>query len=266
MTGGWQSSTESKTLRPNLTPGQYPALRALCNDNNIVILPAYKGRATVVLNKEEYTSKMKQIVEDRSNYRPISRDPIVRVENRIATALKKLCKQGHIEEKLCDYLVPHYSSPPQLYGLPKVHKDGVPMRPIVSEVGSPCYKLVRELARILTPLAGLNGYTVKNSISFVEAVKELQISPQDHLVSFDVTNLFTQVLITEALRVIEERLAGDQSLESRTNIPVFHLWNLWSSAYDHLTSNFKTPFMSRLMVQPWAALSRPSLRTCIWNI
>ena len=40
------------------------------------------------------------------------------------------------------------------------------------------------------------------------------------------TNPFTQVPITEALRVIEERLTGDQSLESRTNIPVPHLVEL----------------------------------------
>ena len=94
------------------------------------------------------------------------------------------------------------------------------MRPIVSAVGSPCYRLAKELARILTPLAGLNGYTVRNSVSFVETVKELQMSPQDHLVSFNVTNLFTQVPVTEALAVIEEKLAGDQSLGSRTSIPV----------------------------------------------
>ena len=100
------------------------------------------------------------------------------------------------------------------------------MRPIVSAVGSPCYRLARELAQILTPLAGPNGYTVKNFVSFVETVKELQISPQDLLVSFNVTNLFTQVPIMEALRVIEEKLAGDQSLESRTNIPVPHLVEL----------------------------------------
>ena len=112
----------------------------------------------------------------------------MRVENRIAMALKILCKEGYIDEKLCDYLVPRYSSPPQLYGLPMVYNDGVP---IVLAVGSPCYRLVRELAQILTPLAGLNGYTVKNSVSFVETVKELQISPWDHLVGFDVTNLFT---------------------------------------------------------------------------
>ena len=51
----------------------------------------------------------------------------------------------------------------------------------------------------------------------------LQISPQDHLVSFDVTNLFTQIPITDTLKVIEEKLASDQSLESRTNVPVLHL-------------------------------------------
>ena len=217
---------KTKPPRPNLLPQQHHDHRDIRNDNNIVIQPTDTGRATVILNKEEYTSKMKQIVEDRSKYRPIPREPTVRVENRIATALKKLCKQGHIEERLCDYLVHGYSSPPQLYVLPKVHKDGVPMRPIVSAVGSPCYRLARELAQILTPLASLNGYIVKNFVSFVETVKELQISSQDLLVSFDVTNLFTQVPITEALRAIEEKLAGNQSLENRTNVPVPHLVEL----------------------------------------
>lgn len=60
----------------------------------------------------------------------------------------------------------------------------------------------------------------------METVKELQMSPRDHLVSFDVTNLFTQVPIAEALAVIEEKLAGDQSLDSRISIPVPHLVEL----------------------------------------
>ena len=63
------------------------------------------------------------------------RDPTVRVENKIATTLKKFCKQEHIDEKLCGYLVSRYSSRPQLYGLPKVHKDGLPMHPILSVLG-----------------------------------------------------------------------------------------------------------------------------------
>ena len=51
-----------------------------------------------------------------------------------------------------------YSDPPQMYGLPKVHKENIPMRPIVSTISSPTYRLAKELARILTPLTGKNSY------------------------------------------------------------------------------------------------------------
>ena len=47
----------------------------------------------------------------------------------------------------------------------------------------------------------------------------MQTTPQHHIVSFDVKNLFTQVRIDEALGVTEERLTSDQSLTERTSIP-----------------------------------------------
>ena len=76
------------------------------------------------------------------------------------------------------------------------------MCPIVSAMVSPCYRLAKELARILSPLAGHNGYTVKNSTAFVDKLREVQTTPQDNMVSFDVKNLFTQVPIDIALRVV----------------------------------------------------------------
>ena len=41
--------------------------------------------------------------------------------------------------------------PPKFYGLPKVHKDGMPLRPIISSIGSVTYKTAKQLARILNP-------------------------------------------------------------------------------------------------------------------
>ena len=146
-------------------------------------LTADKGRATVVLSKEEYIQKMRQVTDDDSSYRILCRDPTVKTENRISDALKRLQQQGYIDEKLRDHLTPRYSNPPQLYDLLKIHKDGVPVRPIMSAVGSPCYRLAKELARILTLLAGHNGYMVRNSTAFVERVREAQTTPQDHMVS-----------------------------------------------------------------------------------
>ena len=215
----------AKPPKSNLSFQQRKALRNLRIDNDIVIVPADKGRATVILDKSDYTRKMMQILED-DKYTTLKRDPTVKTENRIVKTLKRLCSEGHLDEKMCDLLTPRYSSPPQMYGLPKVHKEGTPMRPIVSAIGSPSYNLAKELARILTPLAGNTPHTVRNSAAFVDRIRSLEMEPQDRLVSFDVTNLFPQVPIDEALKVIEERLAADGSLGERTSIPASQLVEL----------------------------------------
>ena len=49
---------------------------------------------------------------------------------------------------------------------------------------------------------------------------------EDQMVSFDVTNLYTQVPIDAALKVVEERLAMDTSLRNRTSIPAAQLTEL----------------------------------------
>ena len=142
---------------------------------------------------------MREVIDDVSKYRILRRDPTEKTENRIYP------EKPLTDDKLRDRLTPRYSHPPQLYSLPKI-KDNVPMCPIMSAVGSPCYRLAKELGRILSPLAGHNGHTVKNSTAFVDKLREVQTTPQDHMVSFDVKNLFTQVPIDAALRVVRENL------------------------------------------------------------
>ena len=62
-------------------------------------------------------------------------------------------------------------------------------------------------------------HAVKNSTSFVDRIHEIEMGPQDRMISFDVTNLFMPVPVNEALRVVEEWLSGDDSLKERTSIP-----------------------------------------------
>ena len=40
---------------------------------------------------------------------------------------------------------------PKFYGLPKIHKEGIPLRPIVSSIGAASYETAKELAKILNP-------------------------------------------------------------------------------------------------------------------
>ena len=54
-------------------------------------------------------------------------------------------------------------SPPRYYGLPKIHKEGVPLRPIVSTVNTITYQCAKYLADFITPLVGQTNSYVKNS-------------------------------------------------------------------------------------------------------
>jgi len=51
-----------------LTKDEQHALRRLKNDESIVILPANKGRVTVVMDKTDYFDKMDALVNDKQTY------------------------------------------------------------------------------------------------------------------------------------------------------------------------------------------------------
>lgn len=76
-------------------------------------------------------------------------------------------EDNSLSDKERKYLSPNCSKAPQIYGLPKVHKEGFPLRPIVSAIGLLTYLLAKKLARILTPLASGKETQVKNSTEFV---------------------------------------------------------------------------------------------------
>ena len=109
---------------------------------------------------------------------------------------------------------------PRFYGLPKIHKLGIPLRPIVSLVNSPTYAISGYLARILSPVVGNTDYTVKNSCEFADFIRDKTLNACEELVSFDVVSLFTKIPVDLAVKVAEERLREDASLGQRTSLPV----------------------------------------------
>ena len=63
--------------------------------------------------------------------------------------------------------------PPKFYGLPKIHKPGTPLRPIVSSCGSATYGVAKELAKILKPLVGKSPHHISSTQDFVEQAKQI---------------------------------------------------------------------------------------------
>ena len=147
------STLQSASLTDcNLTKDELHALRRLRNDKDIVILPADKGRVTVVMDNKDYTDKMDSLVNDKQTYEPLKRDPTPALQRRLNGKLLDLKKTETIDIQLYYRLRCRVPQSAKLYGLPKLHKPNIPMRPIVSFCGSPTYQLSKHLTNILKPL------------------------------------------------------------------------------------------------------------------
>ncbi|XP_071440799.1 uncharacterized protein [Hetaerina americana] len=117
---------------------------------------------------------------------------------------RELIKKSSFPKEEHRGLFPSAAKPPRLYDLPKVHKDGIPLRPIVSQIDAPTYRLSKYLASSLQPHVGNTPSFVKNSAHFIEILKGVTISKNDIMVSFDVSSLFTNVPIQDSVDTVKE--------------------------------------------------------------
>ena len=132
------------------------------------------------------------------SYRKLSNNPIPKIMKEV----KKTIMESNLDDKLKRKLIPSCETIPRIYRLPKIHKEGVPLRPIVNTIGSPTYELAKYVAKILKPLVGNTDSFIKDSHDFVNLIKNETLEKDDILVSFDVVSLFTKIPLDEAIQVI----------------------------------------------------------------
>ena len=214
----------SQHQKANVTKRERIALKNLRKNEDLVILPADKGNATVLLNKEDYIRKMEEVIRD-GPYRKLERDPTSRFKRITTEAIKKHIEDPEVRKKL----IPQDPKTPCIYGLPKIHKENTPLRPIVSAIDAPSYKLAKYLAKILQPKVEEAQSYVKNSQHFLQIIKDIRVNREDILVSFDVASLFTNIPEEEAVKLIEEKF--DKSTASLTSICLRSTFFRWRNNF-----------------------------------
>ncbi|VDP19398.1 unnamed protein product [Schistosoma margrebowiei] len=117
-------------------------------------------------------------------------------KKKITKVLRDLLRKM-IDNSTYNNLRPHGSRLLQMYGLPKTHKQGSPLRLILSMVNSPYHKVERRLANKLKPVRQrLATYTLKNSFVFADSMNHINIAGK-FMVPLDVTSLFTKISLLE---------------------------------------------------------------------
>ena len=130
--------------------------------------------------------------------------------------VSKDCKMNEfIDNKLYYCVKPTGSPAPRFYGQLKIHKPGVPIRPIVSYSGSPLYNLNKYITNILKD----ENNNAKNSTTFSNYIRNVPIEDDEVMVSFDVTSLYMNMPIIDTLNIIKDYVNNDDQFTRKTAIP-----------------------------------------------
>ena len=179
----------------------------------------------VVWDTEDYIKKSEELL-NQPTYKQLSSDPTTKHKNRLISILKSIKSEGGIDNITYKRLYPTGAGSPKYYGLPKIHKQGVPLRPIISSRGSGTYESAKELAKILKPLVGKSPHHVQNNRDFLDSIRDIKIKPEECIMSYDVSALFTSIPIEPAINIIEQQLKEYKDLHSRTNMKIHHIISL----------------------------------------
>ena len=233
----------------NITNEEYRALKELKEDKSRMILTADKGVALVIMDKNDYIQKAELL--NTNTYKKITEDPTNKHKNRLVNILKNIKSEGGLSEETYKKLYPTGTVSPKFYGLPKLHKPGIPLRLIVSSTGTATYNTAKELARILKPLVGSSIHHVQNTRDFVEQIKETRLKQGECIISYDVAALFTSVPIQPVINIIKERLAKDTELHKRISMNITISLSYWNFAWTVPALYSRGSTINKWKMQPW---------------
>ena len=208
----------------NLSKEEAECLKKLSENKNLVIQKSDKGNAIVILNREDYVGKVKELLSDSSKFKVANVKEgkeirhLMNVREDFKQVIDELLRMEKITQQTYWKLDPIGCKPGVLYGLSKVHKtlvNGLPkMRPILSAIGTAGYNVSKFLLPILDSVA--NGpYTIINTFSFN---KEVQLQDANLVMgSLDVDALFTNIPLDETINICVTELFKDKELINKLN-------------------------------------------------
>lgn len=213
-----QISVQLQNHTPSHSPTNdiylYKSLQDKINHENLVLSKADKGNSIVIMNRNEYEQKVNDIIQGEE-FETLNSDPTKKFTQKIKNIIKITT---FISPEVLKHIVPMNPRSPLLYGLPKIHKENIPMRPVVSYIGAPAYNLAKFLNNYIKIKSSFNPqYSLSNSLDLINKIKNVHIPPNSKLISLDVESLFTNVPYHECLILLEQQFERQRLLPGEIN-------------------------------------------------
>ena len=166
----------------NIARNEIEALKKLKNRTDIVIRPADKGGAVCVWDKDSYRTEAYRQLDDNRFYERLDTDETGSIQKDLEKEIKKMIKDGTLSEE-AKHLVVKSPRSAAFYLLPKIHKVGIPRRPVVSNINCPTYLVSKFLSRFLKPLNEQCPTYIKDTTHLLQKIETgfiLGWSPKTH--------------------------------------------------------------------------------------
>lgn len=188
-----QEYHRQKGKRENMTKSEKKSMQNLTSRTDIIIKPADKGGAIVVLNTTDYLQEAYRQLNDLKFYERLPGDPTEKYTRIVATELKKLLDEGRITRSEHKLMRPVHPRPGRFYILPKIHKPGNPGRPIISGIGTVTEPISGYVDKLIGHIPCTLGSYVKDTSHFLRDIADLRIPKHSYLVTLDVSSLYTNI-------------------------------------------------------------------------
>jgi hypothetical protein len=96
-----------------------------------------KGNGVVIMDKKDYEERMRKLIQEGAyeeiiDGRLVNNNPVNVMQTKVKNLVKTFVDSHNLNKHFAQTLIVSNPFVPTLYGLPKIHKDGKKMRPIVS--------------------------------------------------------------------------------------------------------------------------------------
>ena len=168
-----------------------------------------KSKSMVVMSDEVYRMKAEKILLDSEHYEEENMTA-EELEKRVCDQMKKTKSLGNLPVEVYKGLFPKGSRLPEFYGLPKVHKKDVPLRPVVAAFNGPLTPISILLERILHQLLPFVSAHIPNTVTAISHLEKVfpdrKVPSNAIIVTMDIVALYPSIPIADGIDAVVEKL------------------------------------------------------------
>lgn len=225
-----------------------PHLRVIMSD---------KMNVTTIMTVTQYELLAGEILNDSYHYKRINRDPSNSIQQKTNKFISDLVKSKMLTEEEGKSYRSYNGVINKFYGLPKIHKPVLSLRPIISGVNSPNRGLAQLITNILTSAYNKdNNFFVQDSFKFCNFINEFQLPAGYIIISLDARALFNNISLNTAKISITKHWDNISNF-CKISLPEF--MNAIEILYDTTVFSFTNNFYKQIQGMPMGSPVSPIL-------